>query len=49
MAGGVSLSRVLARMASLMTGTRDALIRFTQPLTGSYYFVPSVESLRRLP
>jgi len=32
----------------LVTGTRDALTRFTQPLTGSYYFVPSVESLRRL-
>jgi putative iron-dependent peroxidase len=42
------LSRMLESMAGLMTGTRDALTRFTQPLTGSYYFVPSVESLRRL-
>jgi putative iron-dependent peroxidase len=42
------LSRMLDSMAGLMTGTRDALTRFTQPLTGSYYFVPSVESLRRL-
>ena len=42
------LSRMLASMAGLVTGTRDALTRFTQPLTGSYYFVPSVESLRRL-
>src|ERR1700685_55155 len=42
------LSRMLDSMAGLITGTRDALTRFTQPLTGSYYFVPSVESLRRL-
>src|SRR5215469_1674457 len=42
------LRRMLDSMAGLITGTRDALTRFTQPLTGSYYFVPSVESLRRL-
>jgi porphyrinogen peroxidase len=42
------LSRMLDSMAGRITGTRDALTRFTQPLTGSYYFVPSVESLRRL-
>jgi porphyrinogen peroxidase len=42
------LSRMLDSMAGLITGTRDALTRFTQPLTGSYYFVPSVESLLRL-
>jgi porphyrinogen peroxidase len=42
------LSRMLDSMAGLITGMRDALTRFTQPLTGSYYFVPSVESLRRL-
>jgi putative iron-dependent peroxidase len=42
------LSRMLDSMAGLVTGTRDALTRFTQPLTGSYYFVPCVESLRRL-
>jgi putative iron-dependent peroxidase len=41
------LSRMLDSMAGLVTGTRDALTRYTQPLTGSYYFVPSVESLRR--
>jgi putative iron-dependent peroxidase len=39
------LSRMLDSMAGLVTGTRDALTRFTQPLTGSYYFVPSVEGL----
>ena len=42
------LSRMLDSMAGLVTGTRDALTRFSHPLTGSYYFVPSVESLRRL-
>jgi putative iron-dependent peroxidase len=42
------LSRMLDSMAGLIDGTRDALTRFTQPLTGSYYFVPSVESLLRL-
>jgi len=42
------LSKMLDSMAGLVTGTRDALTRYTQPLTGSYYFVPSVESLRCL-
>jgi len=42
------LSRMLDSMAGLITGTRDALTRFTEPLTGSYYFVPSVESLKNL-
>src|SRR5580692_8671247 len=42
------LSSMLDSMAGLLTGTRDALTRYTQPLTGSYYFVPSVESLRSL-
>jgi putative iron-dependent peroxidase len=42
------LSKMLDSMAGLISGTRDALTRYTQPLTGSYYFVPSVESLLRL-
>jgi porphyrinogen peroxidase len=42
------LARMLRSMAGLVNGQRDALTRFTQPLTGSYYFVPSVESLRGL-
>jgi len=42
------LSRMLESMAGLVTGARDALTRFSQALTGSYYFVPSVEDLRRL-
>jgi putative iron-dependent peroxidase len=41
------LSRMLDSMAGQVTGTRDALTRYTQPLTGSYSFVPSVESVRR--
>jgi porphyrinogen peroxidase len=42
------LSRMLESMAGLVSGTRDALTRYTEPLSGSYYFVPSVESLRHL-
>jgi porphyrinogen peroxidase len=42
------LSKMLDSMAGLVNGTRDALTRYTQPFTGSYYFVPSVESLLRL-
>lgn len=42
------LSRMLESMAGLVNGTRDALTKYTVPLTGSYYFVPSVESLKRL-
>jgi putative iron-dependent peroxidase len=42
------LASMLRSMAGLVNGERDALTRFTQPLTGSYSFVPSVESLRRL-
>lgn len=42
------LADMLESMAGLLDGTRDALTRYTQPLTGSYYFVPSVESLRSL-
>jgi porphyrinogen peroxidase len=42
------LARMLDSMAGLIDGKRDALTRYTQPITGSYYFVPSVESLLRL-
>jgi len=41
------LERMLESMAGLVTGERDALTRFTSPLTGAYYFVPSGESLLR--
>jgi putative iron-dependent peroxidase len=42
------LAKMLESMAGLVNGTRDALTKYTTPLTGSYYFVPSVESLLRL-
>jgi putative iron-dependent peroxidase len=42
------LSRMLESMAGLAGGARDALTRFTRPLTGAYYFVPSTERLRLL-
>jgi porphyrinogen peroxidase len=41
------LSSMLESMAGLIDGTRDALTYYTRPLTGAYYFVPSVEALRR--
>ena len=39
------LQAMLESMAGIGGGTRDAITRFTQPLTGAYYFVPSIESL----
>jgi porphyrinogen peroxidase len=41
------LSAMLESMAGLNEGVRDALTRFTKPLTGAFYFIPSTESLRR--
>ena len=35
-------------MAGLAGGIRDALTRYTRPLTGAYYVVPSTEALRRV-
>lgn len=40
------LARMLARMAGVEDGVRDALTLYTEAVSGSYYFVPSVESLR---
>src|SRR5215813_7283015 len=40
------LSRMLESMAGLGGGARDSLTRYTRPVTGAYYFVPSTESLR---
>lgn len=42
------LSKMLDSMAGVTTGLRDALTRYTKPLTGAYYFVPSVQSLLSL-
>jgi porphyrinogen peroxidase len=41
------LATMLESMTGVTEGIRDALTRYTQPLTGAYYFVPSTESLRR--
>jgi len=39
------LAAMLDSMAGRTTGVRDALTRFTNPLGGAYYFVPSAEAL----
>jgi putative iron-dependent peroxidase len=41
------LDRMLRRMAGTEDGVRDALTRYTTPLTGAYYFVPSLQALQR--
>jgi len=41
------LSAMLESMSGRADGVRDALTRYTRPLTGAYYFVPSTESVRR--
>ncbi len=41
------LAEMLRSMAGLRDGTRDALTLYTRPLSGAYYFVPSLEALRR--
>ena len=40
------LQKMLESMAGLANGTRDALTKYTHPLTGAYYFVPSTDALR---
>jgi porphyrinogen peroxidase len=40
------LATMMESMAGLKTGTRDALTRYTKPITGAYYFVPAAECLR---
>lgn len=42
------LVRMLESMAGVTNGGRDALTRFTRPVTGAYYVVPSASSLLRL-
>jgi porphyrinogen peroxidase len=39
--------QILASMLDSMVKTPDALTRYTHPLTGAYYFVPSIDSIRR--
>lgn len=40
------LARMLEQMAGI-DGPRDRLTFFAEPLTGAYYFVPSIQALRR--
>jgi porphyrinogen peroxidase len=40
------LESMLKQMAGI-GGPRDALTLYTEPLTGAYYFIPSVQTLRR--
>jgi porphyrinogen peroxidase len=40
------LTTMLESMAGLKTGVRDALTRYTKPITGAYYFVPPADLLR---
>jgi porphyrinogen peroxidase len=40
------LAAMLESMVGLDDEARDSLTRYTRPLTGAYYFVPSTESLR---
>jgi porphyrinogen peroxidase len=42
------LQAMLESMAGLNDGSRDALTRYTRPLTGSYYFVPSTQTIAAL-
>jgi putative iron-dependent peroxidase len=47
-ANQLPLSAMLESMAGLASGVRDALTRFTRPVSGAYYFIPSTETLRRI-
>jgi porphyrinogen peroxidase len=40
------LVAMLESMAGLTDGIRDALTSYARPLTGAYYFIPSMQSLR---
>ena len=40
------LAAMLDSMAGRTNGVRDALTRYTHPVSGAYYFVPSVQGLR---
>jgi porphyrinogen peroxidase len=42
------LQTMLESMAGLTMGARDALTRYTKPVTGAYYIVPSIESIAGL-
>ena len=42
------MQRMLERMAGAEDGIRDALTRYSTPLTGAYYVVPALEALAAL-
>jgi porphyrinogen peroxidase len=42
------LQTMLESMAGLKTGARDALTRYTKPVTGAYYVIPSIEAIAGL-
>lgn len=44
----VRLEAMLRRMAGTDDGVRDALTYYSIPLTGAYYFCPSLQSLQSL-
>jgi putative iron-dependent peroxidase len=41
------MNRMLERMAGVEDGMRDALTRYSTPLTGAWYFVPSLQGLQQ--
>lgn len=41
------LQKMLEQMAGVGDGIRDALTRYSTPLTGAYYFVPSLQAMQR--
>lgn len=45
-AGQRPLQAMLESMAGVKDGVRDALTRYTRPLTGAYYFIPSTDAIR---
>src|SRR5262249_60204531 len=47
-AGRAPLQTMLESMAGLKTGARDALTRYTKPVSGAYYVIPSIESIAGL-
>jgi putative iron-dependent peroxidase len=40
------LQAMLESMAGVNNGVRDALTRYTRPVTGAYYFIPSTDAIR---
>jgi len=42
------LQRMLDRMAGAEDGIRDAITRYTKPVTGAYYVVPSITALKSM-